>query len=157
MTNPLNSEQIATASSYLAVTSENHFFEVERPIGQMVDLMTGVAHHPRTFDDPNLPDSHYAALIKHASNSTERTEDAMQAIAELLEKVGCAGDTLDGAQVIRISCLLSMVADNMVTSHSMHDGATRVLAVRKIARLQAINTGCGLPSQTIDAAKGGTL
>lgn len=139
MTNPLNQEQISTASAYLSSTLANDFSQVESPMQQMTHLLVELACHPSHFDDLGASDSDYTHLKQYASNSCARAEDALKGIADLLETIGCAGDGLETTQVARVSCLLSLVADNLATSRELHEGATRVLAVRKIARLQAEN------------------
>lgn len=137
MTNQLNQEQISTAAAYLSAIIPGADFDVDSPLQQMACLLAEIERHPSRGDDLNAPDAHYALLKRHALNSQERAEDALKGLAELLEKLGCAGDGLDEVQVAQLSCLLHMVADNVTTSRELHNGAVRVLAVRKIARLQA--------------------
>lgn len=136
MTNPLNQEQISTAAAYFSAILPGADFDVDSPLQQMACLLAEIERHPSHFDDLNAPDAHYVLLKKHASNSQERAEDALRGLADLLEKLGCGGDDLDEVQLTRVSCMLHMVADNVTTSRELHNGAARVLAVRKIARLQ---------------------
>ena len=142
MTNQLNQEQISTAWAHLASPLEGDFSHVDSPMQEMTHLLTEIARHPYHFDDLSVSDADYMRLEKHASNSQCRGEAALKGIADLLETIGCAGDDLEGTQVARVSCLLSLVADNLATSRELNEGAARVLAVRKIARLQAENVGC---------------
>lgn len=136
----LTREQIERASSSLVVDAKEHFSNVDKPLYQIMHLLTQLQDHPFMFDDGTVDDAVYAAINQHAENSLCRAERGLKAVADMLEVIGCADGAdnqgLSQRQTLNLSGLLEIVADNFEAMRELAEGTDRTLAVRNIARIQ---------------------